>query len=389
MQIMLLFVAIFSFSSCSWFAGPTKTIPVAEKEAPAPTTPPVLKHTRDPQLLQVVKIGLQGDQVMREAWWVVSGERRMAPRSLFGKLHRAALFALDGRLATKGIFSCDQYVMKQDDPSDSRSKTFYETCVKGQEKRIARWTLLSPMSAKAEFFPENLSEVVGLNASIFSKRLECQISWDSHGILTILRCPNWEQDREGQLIRLTRMEYEKDAGQILRLRGQVLQQLQPVRKIEADVPLEGKIIVTETELSAPEKPVDPKTLSPVRGAGPVRAEYADPTKKELPAGQKAINPDLIQQRKSSVRGEQKVAQPESEISVEDEMRSQGLVPLLGPDGQPMIGTDGEPLWGRPAMGDGLIYVPNEPEEEAPPEPAKQSPEGTRPEPDYEQIPPGR
>ncbi|HRO68702.1 MAG TPA: hypothetical protein PL182_14105, partial [Pseudobdellovibrionaceae bacterium] len=202
-------------TSCSWFSRQKQEIAApTEPAVVVPKAPKLVNETRDPRLLQVVKVTLQADQVMREAWWVVSGERRIAPRSLFGKLHRASLFVMDGRLATKGIFSCDQYLMKEENPADSREKTFFETCVKGQEKRIAKWTLSSPTSAKADFYPEHLAEVVGLNASIFSKRLECELSWDSNGILTRLSCPNWEQDRDGQLIRLTRMQYEKDAGRI-------------------------------------------------------------------------------------------------------------------------------------------------------------------------------
>lgn len=376
----LLLAFVLLLSSCSWWKSPPEMAPTSKSPTPSATEAPVRGGApRDPELLQVVKVALQADQVVREAWWVVSGERRPAPRSPFGKLQRAALLHLDGKLATKGIFSCDSYEMLR----EGSLIAFSENCVRGSAREIARWTKLSPSSAQVEFRPEHLSEVLGLNTSVLGKRLRCELRWDGSSTLTWLSCPVWEQDRGEQLIRLTRMDFRKEGGSILSLRGQVLEQLQPVRKIEADVPMEGKILVTETDLQAPEESVP--------GGAPTA-----PASPAAPGPTAVQNPDLLQMGVGAGAPPAEGAAPQpppppkqdvspasptpgAESAEDDSPAAQGLVPLLGPDGEPLTDENGEILWGQPSVYDQMIFIEDEPEEAPAPE---------RPNPDLVPTPKG-
>ena len=159
------------------------------------------------------------------------------------------------------------------------------------------------------------------------------------------------------------------------LRGQILEQLQPVRKIEADVPMEGKIVVTETDLQAPEV-----------------ADTSAPAKP--PAA--TTNPDLLQMgvRVEAPRGQNPAGSPapppppKQDVSVpsaapaaedDDSPAAQGLVPLLGPDGEPLTDENGEILWGQPSIHDQMIFIEDEAEEGPPP---------TRPNPEMVPTPKG-
>lgn len=284
---------------------------------------------RDADLLRVVKLAVQADQVQREAWWVISTERRPAPKSAFGKLSRAALWALDGRLTTKGLFNCESYLFKKDDktPLGPWSGTFSEKCGKGPEKQLAVWRGTGPRSARVEFSPANLGEVLGLGSSIFGKPLSCEISWTENEILSVLSCPNWEQDRGPQIVRLETYEYRRDEGNLLKLKGKVLENLLPVRKIEASVPLEGKITVVETELNPPEpdpaRPPAPPT--PPSGKKSVAAPGAAPA----PGAPAPVDPDLLLKRQAAP------VRPGSEASREGPAPDGSAVPpgaQIAPDG---------------------------------------------------------
>lgn len=367
MRFGLLWGVLFFGAGCSFFKEDGS--PVKGPGAPVIT----LEAKKDKplggeDLLQIVKLSIQADQIMREAWWVAVNERRSAPRSVFGKLQRAALLVKDGKLATKGIFSCDQYEKRVDNSEQPRWMSFYETCVRGREKKIAEWRFEATGAASVEFFPENLAEVVGFNSSVLAKRFTCHLTWEVSGLLSSMTCPQWEQDHQGQTIRFSRMEYRRGDRSLLTLRGQVLKELQPIRKIEAEVPLEGKIVVTETELEimVDEVPAAPKTPGETKG---IPQKLADPTMKAPESGRGPLPADL--QGKAGLRPGAASAVPSAEnpasesgsenseeLRWEDEMKRQGYVPVLGPDGQPLLGSDGQPLWDRPAKGDGLLFIPD-------------------------------
>lgn len=236
-------------------AGCTKktpgTAPAAAPAAPAAPAKPAVPP-RNPDLDRIAKLSHQADQIAREAWWVATSEKLGVERSPFGKLKRAALMALDGRLSSKGRFACDRYLVV---PLPGLAKNFEisEFCnTKAAPKKFAAWTITGPHSAKVEFEPANLGEVLGLGASIFSKRFSCELVWTDSDVLDSMKCPHWEQDRgNSQVVSWQTFDFHRGAGNVLMLRGKVLENLQAVRKIEADVPLAGKIVVTETVTQAP------------------------------------------------------------------------------------------------------------------------------------------
>lgn len=239
---------------------PAAAPPVAAARTAKPATPP-----RDPNLLRITKIALQADQVQREAWRVIADERRGPLRSAFGKLQRAALMALDERLSSKGMFECDRYVHRVN-PGASWSATFSEICAKDGGREIATWTTIAPSRARVEFVPQNLREVLGTGASIFGRKMTCELSWGENDVLDELSCPGWEQDRGTQIVRLDTFRYRRNQGQLLSLKGKLMENLVAVRKIESEVPLEGKITVTETELNPPKPdPVKPPDMKPPVG----------------------------------------------------------------------------------------------------------------------------
>lgn len=233
-------------------AAPVSSAPVK------PAVPP-----RDPDLERIAKLSHQADQIAREAWWVATNEKLGVERSPFGKLKRAAQLALDGRLSSKGRFNCDRYLVV---PAPGLAKNFEisEVCnTKAGPRKLAAWSLTGPHSAKVDFEPANLGEVLGIGASIFSKRFSCDLVWSDSDVLESMKCPHWEQDRgNSQVVSWQTFDFHRGAGNVLVLRGKVLENLQAVRKIEADVPLAGKIVVTETVTQAPPGAPQPEEKKP-------------------------------------------------------------------------------------------------------------------------------
>ena len=123
-------------------------------------------------------------------------------------------------------------------------------------------TFLNEYEVVVYFISENLEEILGLGAAILNLRLECRLRGDSQGHLLKLKCKDWAQERnKEQMIRLQVYDYEKTGQDLIKLRGKVYENLTDIRKIEADVPLKGKIHVTETELY-PSQPVATPTPTP-------------------------------------------------------------------------------------------------------------------------------
>ncbi|MBX2986326.1 MAG: hypothetical protein KF802_00380 [Bdellovibrionaceae bacterium] len=333
---VLLFIAALTGTGCSRCSPPP---PVeGERSDPRPVPPPEAraapKAVRDPRLLQMVKLSVQADQILREAWWVLAGEKLPAPRSVFGKVQRAALLRLDGRLATKNVFRCDRYEMKITE-KPSWSATLAETCVKNSPREFAVWTLESPTSARVEFSPQHLEEVLGLGTSVYGRRLTCRLRWSGEAVLDHLSCPQWEQDRRHQLLRLEVFEYKREGQALLRLRGRILENLQPVKKIEADVPLEGKIVVTETELAPP-------IAVP---AAPVKTATPNPPPKALDGGVAGHRGQAAPAAKSVRRGAPAQGRPgarnadlpaRGESPAPGQSPSPALVPVLDPTTGQMI-----------------------------------------------------
>lgn len=303
--------------------------PKPSVSAQKPSTP------KDAVASHLAKLFAQADGVHREAWWVLSETRNPISKSPFGKVERSFLTAQNLKLPNKSLFRCDRYTMKRDVKGVSgypQMAEIYEKCSeKTAAKKIAYVTAHNEQNVSVTFYPDNLEEVLGVGPAILNRIMECTLkSQDGH--LTELNCKNWAQDRSKEhMIRLDEYHYVKAGRNLIKLRGKVFENLTETRKIVADIPMEGKIMVVETELYAPapspsptptavttkgpngeeittvgKGPVQlpahqiPQPVSPPTGVGPMGAPESAQNAKQNPPG---IDPDVIRQRDAFERGE--------------------------------------------------------------------------------------
>ncbi|WP_413613394.1 hypothetical protein [Bdellovibrio sp. HCB-110] len=295
---------------------------------------------KDKSLDVFVRYFEQADSIHREAWWVLTNERRPVGKSPFGKVQRALLASQDIKLTNKSMFSCDRYLVKRDvmglQGYPQKAEIFEKCSEKIEAKKIAQFFAPDSKEIQATFFPENMEEILGLGATVLNKAIQCTLNGTEQGQLQKLKCKDWAQDRsKEQMIRLDVYDYEKAGRNLIKLRGKVYENLTDTRKIEADVPMEGKIYVTETELYPPEPTPAPKpsptpspktaatptpdqerapgappmTLPPEGGAVQVTVPGEMPEGGEPPAitplhlppprGQEGVDPDVMMQREQT------------------------------------------------------------------------------------------
>lgn len=273
--------------SCSWFGGKT---PEVVKEVAAPsnlktTTPtPVASPKKDRTLEIFAKTFEQADAIHREAWWVLANERRPNGKSPFGKVQRAILSSEDAKLPNKSAFRCDRYILKRDILAAGGYPQRLEVFEKCEErlpaKKIAQVQVASLTDFEVVFYPENLEEILGLGPAILNRSIRCTLKSNVQEQLERLQCTDWAQNRtQEQMIRLDEYEYVRSGKNLIKLRGKVFENLSDTRKIEADVPLEGKILVTETELYPPEATPTPRpsvTPTPKKAVVPPTAPETEP-----------------------------------------------------------------------------------------------------------------
>lgn len=269
-----------SLTSCFWRtekspapAGqPSPVTSVSALRVPTPSVSP----KKDRTLEIFVKYFEQADAIHREAWWVLTAERRSPGKSPFGKVQRAILSSQNVKLSNKSAFRCDRYIFKRDVLGASgfpQKAEVYEKCSdKIAAKKIAEFYSPSSLEIQATFFPENLEEILGLGATVLNRSIKCTLKGNSNEQLEHLNCIDWAQDRtKDQMIRLDDYEYTRSGKNLIKLRGKVYENLTDTRKIEADVPMEGKILVKETELYPPEPTPTPSVKpTPAKSAQPVQ-----------------------------------------------------------------------------------------------------------------------
>lgn len=301
-RILILGIALF-LTSCFLRQQPAQDSgTLVKKNEPRPAS--VKKSApKDSVVSDWTRYFAQADSIHREAWWVLTSERKPVGKSPFGKVERALLSAENIKLANKSIFHCDRYVVKKEAFAAKKfpqKAEILEKCTEKQAgKKIADLSSLKEGEVHVVFYPENLEEILGLGPTILNKQIECDLQASESGALTSLKCRNWSEDRsKEQMVRLDTYDYQKEGKNLIKLRGKIYENLSDIRKIEADVPLAGKIQVTETELYAPivEKPSpEPekktnKTGSPgiaVPGAAESGAPVQNPP---------TIDPDLLRGR---------------------------------------------------------------------------------------------
>lgn len=214
------------------------------------------RNEKDRALLRLSRMLAQADAVHREAWWVVAAERKVQGKSVFGKAQRALLLEMGEKLADKTLFSCDRYFVKREilSPGGIPQKgEIFEQCRANNTMAFADYEIKSENEAQITFYPQHLSDVVGLATSILNRKIRCKLVATGESRLEALQCENMAQDRSiSQSIQFSVYRYERVGQNLITLKGEVFENLSPIRKIAAKVPLAGKISVVETQVEAPE-----------------------------------------------------------------------------------------------------------------------------------------
>ncbi len=199
------------------------------------------------------KLFRQADAVVREMGWVVSGLRKPAGSSPFGRLQRAFIKEGHGKLPKSLVLKCDSYKIKNLGPEAELSKAeIFETCNSKYPLLLASLSLKKTDHLQIDFYPMNLAEELGLIASVMNKKTHCDLDFRG-AILKGMDCQNWAQDRsKTEVVDLSTFVYTADQESLLKIKGVVLEGMNPKTKIDSQVPLKGRIVVTESEVKEKE-----------------------------------------------------------------------------------------------------------------------------------------
>lgn len=250
-------------------------------------TAPAREKKQNRELQKIAKWFEQMDAIFRESVWVLRKDRPPQGKSIFGKMHRAILVEMKEKLSNKSLFRCDLYSMTRDvggiDGVPQKAQVLHKCGSKESFVKIGDWDHPKAQVLTMNFQGGNLGEVLGLATGVFSPKISCELKANESGTIESFSCKDLMIDfdvKKNQVFRFDRFEYQRSASKILKLRGEVLENLDPVRKIEADVPLEGSILVTETVLQEPM--IESKLVTPSPTPTPL---VNKPLPKELPNGQ--------------------------------------------------------------------------------------------------------
>ncbi|WP_413287589.1 hypothetical protein [Bdellovibrio sp. HCB337] len=236
-----------------------------EAEKPLQTPVPKIISTPDPvknqerEMQKILHWFEQMDAILRESLWVIRQERAPQGKSIFGKMQRALLIEMKQKLSNKSLFKCDVYSMTRNVKGlggvPQSAEVFHQCNRKESFVKIGDWDHPTANELTMNFRGGNLSEVLGFTTGILSPKIDCKLKSTENGIIEKFSCENLMFDynaAKNQVLRFSRFEFEKNAKSILHIKAEVLESLEPVRKIEVDVPMDGAISVTETVIQPPE-----------------------------------------------------------------------------------------------------------------------------------------
>jgi len=319
MRLRVVLVLLFPWLILSCFSK-TEQAPVKKSPARDKSVKSTDVSGKDDSLQELTRFFEAADSVHREAWWVLSDQRRAVGKTPFGKVQRALVSYQNGKLTNKSAFLCDRYIVRRDVlglNSYPQQIEISEHCdQKRAARKIARIDVAKKGEVKVVFYPENLQEVLGLGAAILNKPINCTLNGSEQ--LAKLRCESWAQDRsQEQMLRFEVYEYQKEGKNLIKLRGKVYENLSDIRKFEAEVPMSGKITVTETELYAPPTPSPVPVAAPTKVPSKEQSEgnpaaAQSPRKGKVPVGPRRtdgaeqVDPNHLQSDENSLppaRGE--------------------------------------------------------------------------------------
>lgn len=256
---------------------------------------------KDPQLQKMIKILAQADAVVREAWWVITSEKKTSMKSPFGKIQRALIYEQGGKLTKMAGFDCDRYSLRKQGATGKFPlfMQIYDSCKEKQQmSAFATLDARSVQEMKILFYPLYLPDVLGVASSIYNKTISCDLKGNDQAELLSLVCTLWQQDKNfHQIVLLDKLEYQKGKGDLLIMKGQILENMSPLKKIDVNVPLAGKIVVVEEEIPQPQMRPPPlvKSVPPPRSTPDLQAVPHSQTQEEFAEQQQQGNPAEVPQ----------------------------------------------------------------------------------------------
>ncbi len=295
----------------------------------------VSKKKSDIHWSRLINIMKQMDAIDRESWWVLTGQKTAAPKSVFGKVMRAAQIEEKVKLTQKHLFNCDKYYSQRNVMSLGgfpQKIVMSNACQKLKEQFVEIMWMKSE-ELNLVFNPEALTDVIGLNASILGRKINCEIKTDEKGIVQNYSCKNMIKNRTNtETIELETYTFDKKKNNQLTLKGNVMEELKVKRKIETTVPLTGKITVVETEILPPpgyrrkvpgqpasaQNKIETKPTQPqgavVPNQTPVSPSAAAPEQIVAPSGNEQhpppLNPDVLVQKVIEEYNAKPIGEPE-------------------------------------------------------------------------------
>lgn len=199
----------------------------------------------------------EADEVQREIIWLLTGSRPLYNKTLYGKILRAKNQQQKIKLKDKSKHACDVYQIK------AQEKYFqvFEFCQKYRAADLlAQVNIVNSYQLNTQFYGQNFSDVIGLNASLVAPKIDCDITISQNYILKRMECRSFKFTRKDQIVELSKFIFDKDSKPTISLEGQILENMLPYSKLSVIVPETGKIKIKETKLRPDADEFDPKKV---------------------------------------------------------------------------------------------------------------------------------
>lgn len=277
----------------------------------AVTQAPPKKIDTSLEPLKKVSLALQAtESIFKEIMRILRQENKSEFSLPFAKMNHAMNkeFSLKKAKQSSGFLGCQKNKIirnVQNKTGYPQSLTFIEACT-AKADPYANLKIHSAQNISIELFPENLSGILGVQSSIFGKKISCELKLKLSGLISKLDCSNWTMDLgKGEYLDLKEIHYDESAALIVKVKGHVMSHVDKIKTIEMTIPLEGKITVKEVQVKDPKKDLPPE------------ASQNQPQKQPLvPQDKRKLNPDGIVTEKTA--GDQNKIAPPPEPLLEKE-----------------------------------------------------------------------
>lgn len=238
----------------------------------------------------------EADDVQKEMVWLLTGDRPLFNKTLYGKVLRAKNQYQKIKLKDKSRHQCDVYELKVFE----KYFQVFEYCQKYRTPDLlAQVSVLGPLQIKTVFYGQNYADSIGLSAALVAPHIDCDLTITPLFFLKRMECFSFKVSRKDEVIELSQFVYDKDAKPTISLEGQVLKNMLPYSKLSVTVPASGKITIKETKIRPDADEVDktkPQTTqikSPTIQANPL--SVAPPSENPLNVAPPRVDPSISEQ----------------------------------------------------------------------------------------------